>query len=156
MPSSYTLGIHFEALVKGLVESSRYNHASEVVRDGSRLLEERERLREVKVAELRRLAKEGRLSGLSGGNSAYIARDNPARPVRFVQQLREHCRGLVAFPEARRLRPELGEGVRLSVFGNYIVLYVVREDILVIRRVVRVRDGGPHHRCFGMPELGSR
>jgi antitoxin ParD1/3/4 len=48
MPSSYTLGIHFEALVKGLVESSRYNHASEVVRDGSRLLEERERLREVK------------------------------------------------------------------------------------------------------------
>jgi hypothetical protein len=30
-----------------------------------RLLEEREKLREVKVAELRRLAEEGRLSGLS-------------------------------------------------------------------------------------------
>jgi toxin ParE1/3/4 len=67
--------------------------------------------------------------------AAYIARDNPARAVRFVQQLREHCRGLVAFPEARRLRPELGEGVRLSVFGNYVVLYVVHEDILEIRRV---------------------
>jgi len=62
---------------------------------------------------------------------AYIARDNPARTVTFVQQLREHRRGLVAFPEARRLRPELGEGVRLSVFGNY----VVHEDILEIRRV---------------------
>jgi toxin ParE1/3/4 len=68
--------------------------------------------------------------------AAYIARDNPARAVTFVQQLREHCRELVAFPESRRLRPELGEGVRLSVFGNYAVLYVVHEDILEIRRVV--------------------
>ena len=65
MPSSYTLGVHFEDLIKGLVESGRYNNASEVVRDGLRLLEEREKLREIKVAELRRLAEEGRLSGLS-------------------------------------------------------------------------------------------
>lgn len=65
MPSSYTLGSRFEALVKGLVESGRYNNASEVVRDGLRLLEDREKLREVKVAELRRLAEEGRLSGVS-------------------------------------------------------------------------------------------
>jgi toxin ParE1/3/4 len=68
--------------------------------------------------------------------AAYIARGNPARAVTFVQELREHCRGLIAFPEARRLRPELGEGVRLSVFGNYIVLYVVHTDVLEIRRVV--------------------
>jgi antitoxin ParD1/3/4 len=65
MPSSYTLGVHFEAFIKRLVEGGRYNNASEVVRDGLRLLEERERLREVKIAELRRLAEEGRLSGLA-------------------------------------------------------------------------------------------
>jgi toxin ParE1/3/4 len=53
-----------------------------------------------------------------------------------VQELREHCRGLVAFPEARRLRPELGQGVRLSVFGSYVVLYVAHQDVLEIRRVV--------------------
>jgi toxin ParE1/3/4 len=68
--------------------------------------------------------------------TAYIARDNPARAVTYVIELREHCRELVAFPEARRLRPELGEGVRLSVFGNYVVLYVVHPDLLEIRRVV--------------------
>ena len=68
--------------------------------------------------------------------TAYIGRDNPARAVSFVGELREHCRGLVAFPEARRLRPELGEGVRLSVFGNYVVLYVLHPDLLEIRRVV--------------------
>ena len=32
--------------------------------------------------------------------------------------------------------PQLGEGVRLSVFGNYVVLYVVHADLLEIRRVV--------------------
>ena len=68
--------------------------------------------------------------------TAYIARDNPARAVSYVGVLREHRRGLVAFPEARRLRPELGEGVRLSVFGNYVVLYVLHPDLLEIRRVV--------------------
>jgi toxin ParE1/3/4 len=68
--------------------------------------------------------------------TAYIARDNPARAVTYVRELRDHCRGLVAFPEARPLHPELGEGVRLGVFGNYIVLYVVHPDVLEVRRVV--------------------
>ena len=57
-------------------------------------------------------------------------------PLHLRSDCANICRGLVAFPEARRLRPELGEGVRLSVFGNYVVLYVVHEDILEIRRVV--------------------
>jgi len=65
MPSSYTLGARFESFVKELVESGRYNNASEVVRDGLRLLEDREKLREIKMVELRRLAEEGRLSGVS-------------------------------------------------------------------------------------------
>ena len=53
MPSSYTLGDHFEGLVRGLVDSGRYASASEVVRDALRLLEEREQLREAKLAALR-------------------------------------------------------------------------------------------------------
>jgi antitoxin ParD1/3/4 len=65
MPSSYTLGTHFEAFIRRLVESGRYNSASEVLREGLRLLEDRERLREMNMTELRRLIEEGRVSGLS-------------------------------------------------------------------------------------------
>jgi antitoxin ParD1/3/4 len=65
MASSYTLGSRFEDLVKGLVESGRYNNASEVVREGLRLLEDRERLREIGMDELRNLIEEGTRSGLS-------------------------------------------------------------------------------------------
>ncbi len=43
MPSSYTLGPHYEAFVKGQLASGRYNNKSEVVRDALRLMEERER-----------------------------------------------------------------------------------------------------------------
>ncbi len=43
MPTSYTLGKHFEAFVKEQLASGRYNNASEVVRDALRLLEEKER-----------------------------------------------------------------------------------------------------------------
>jgi antitoxin ParD1/3/4 len=41
MPSSYTIGEHYEAFVRALVDSGRYASASEVLRDSLRLLEER-------------------------------------------------------------------------------------------------------------------
>ena len=63
MPRSYALGDRFEAFVDAQVRSGRYNNASEVVRAGLRLLEDRERLRELKLVELRRLVEGGRLSG---------------------------------------------------------------------------------------------
>jgi antitoxin ParD1/3/4 len=43
MPSSYTLGKHFEAFIQDQLASGRYGNASEVVRDALRLMEERER-----------------------------------------------------------------------------------------------------------------
>lgn len=63
MPSSYTLGDHFERLIGELTNSGRYASASEVVRDGLRLLEEREKLREAKLEALRGAIAEGFASG---------------------------------------------------------------------------------------------
>lgn len=53
MPSSYTIGEHYEKFVRELVESGRYNSASEVLRDSLRLMEEREVVRQAKLEWLR-------------------------------------------------------------------------------------------------------
>jgi len=59
MPSSYTLGEHYESFVRQLVESGRYASASEVMRDSLRLLEEREQLRAARLEALREAIHEG-------------------------------------------------------------------------------------------------
>ena len=50
MPTSVALGSHFEEFVKQQLESGRFNNVSEVVRAGLRLLEDDEKLRQLKVA----------------------------------------------------------------------------------------------------------
>jgi toxin ParE1/3/4 len=62
--------------------------------------------------------------------ASYIGRNNPSRALSYVREMRDHCRRLTAFPRAHRLRPELGEGVRMSVFGNYVILYVVHPKLM--------------------------
>ena len=63
MPSSYTLGPHYEQFVRNMVRSGRYASASEVMRDGLRLMEEREELRAAKLEALRASIQEGLDSG---------------------------------------------------------------------------------------------
>ncbi len=54
-----------EGMVKKLVKTGRYSSASEVVRDGLRLIDEREQLRHIKLQALKEAIKEGRESGES-------------------------------------------------------------------------------------------
>ena len=63
MPSSFALGEHFEKLMDDLIASGRYNSKSEIVRDGLRAIEDRERLRELKLQDLRDTIQEGIDSG---------------------------------------------------------------------------------------------
>jgi antitoxin ParD1/3/4 len=65
MPSSFTLGEHYESFIKDLVASGRYASASEVMRDSLRLMEEREHVREAKLQALRASIQEGLDSGPS-------------------------------------------------------------------------------------------
>jgi antitoxin ParD1/3/4 len=52
-----------EKFVNDKVKSGRYHSASEVIREGLRLLEEQEQLREVKLAALREEIQKGLASG---------------------------------------------------------------------------------------------
>jgi antitoxin ParD1/3/4 len=72
MPRSFALGTHFEAFIDAQVKDGRYNSASEVVRDALRLLEDEEKLRALRLAELSRLADEGRASGLSNEDGEAV------------------------------------------------------------------------------------
>ena len=63
MASSYTLGNHYETFVRDLLATGRYASASEVVRDGLRLVEDRENQREAKIAALRDAIRQGLDSG---------------------------------------------------------------------------------------------
>ena len=63
MPASYALGNQFERFVAKLVKSGRFNSKSEVVREGLRLLLDREQEREAKIAALRAAFRQGEESG---------------------------------------------------------------------------------------------
>jgi antitoxin ParD1/3/4 len=63
MASSYSIGKHFEDFIDSLIESGRYATASEVLRDGLRLIEEREERRKAKLEALRAEIQKGIDSG---------------------------------------------------------------------------------------------
>lgn len=66
----------------------------------------------------------------------YIARDNPARAVSFVRELRRYCARIARQPRIHPLREEFGSGVRLAVHGRYVILYAERAGGVVIERIV--------------------
>lgn len=53
MPTSVALGSHFEEFLKSQLDSGRYNNASEIIREGLRLLENREQLRLMQIDALK-------------------------------------------------------------------------------------------------------
>jgi antitoxin ParD1/3/4 len=63
MPASYSLGTHFEHFVQRQVRSGRFASASEVVREGLRLMEEREAEQAARLEALRAEIARGRESG---------------------------------------------------------------------------------------------
>jgi antitoxin ParD1/3/4 len=74
-----------EELVSGKVKTGLYHTASEVIREGLRLLEERDRLYQVRLEELRRDVKLG-IDQLDRGESM------PFDPVAVKRRLRKRVR----------------------------------------------------------------
>jgi antitoxin ParD1/3/4 len=92
MATSYSIGKHFEGLIQSLIESGRYSTASEVMREGLRLVEEREERRKVKLEALRAEIQKGFDSGPAEG--VDISQMIKAVKARGRQQLaaRKHAK----------------------------------------------------------------
>lgn len=65
MASRYSLGEHYKACARDLVASGRYDSVNEVLRDGMRLIDERQALRQWKLDDLKKAIQEGMDSGPS-------------------------------------------------------------------------------------------
>jgi len=73
MPTrNVVLSAHQQQLVETLVQSGRYQNASEVLREGLRLIEERDRTEDAKLKALKQAARQG-WADVSAGRYADIA-----------------------------------------------------------------------------------
>jgi plasmid stabilization system protein ParE len=66
----------------------------------------------------------------------WIAEDNPRRAVSFIQEIREAFQRIGDGPQHYQLRPDIGEGARLAVVGNYVVLFRADDKAVRIERVI--------------------
>jgi len=70
----------------------------------------------------------------------YIARDNPARAISFIQEIKKQCHKITNAPEAFPLRPDLIEGLRMLSFRRYLIFYTVGESVRIERILHGARD----------------
>lgn len=88
MPTrNVVLSEHQHDLVEALVESGRYQNASEVLREGLRLIEQRERLEATKLKALREAADQG-WAAIAAGDYTDIGEDQIES---FIDQLSEQA-----------------------------------------------------------------
>jgi len=66
----------------------------------------------------------------------YIAQDKPTAVRQWVAKLREKCRLVSRHPEMGDERPELGEGIRSTYVGRYVIYFRRTDTALEIVRVI--------------------
>jgi len=67
----------------------------------------------------------------------FIAADNPAKAVAFVDLQTAVCSRIAEHPRAVQLRDDLAEGLRQAVNRRYLILFTAEDSAVVIERVVR-------------------
>ena len=80
----------------------------------------------------------------------FIAADNPAGALRFVRDIRRHCREIARSPLAYVARPDLGAAIRACPHGRYIIFFQASNDEVLIARVLAGARDLP--RLFGGDE----
>jgi antitoxin ParD1/3/4 len=86
MPTrNINLTAHFDEFVERQVSSGRYSNASEIVREGLRLLEEQEQVRQAKLKGLRKAAKDG-FDEIDQGNGIAVKGEKALE--RFFEEIK--------------------------------------------------------------------
>jgi toxin ParE1/3/4 len=67
----------------------------------------------------------------------FIAKDKPVAARQWVAKIREKCRLAANYPEIGDDRHDLGEGIRSTYVGSYIIYFREKNGTLEIVRVVR-------------------
>lgn len=73
----------------------------------------------------------------------YIAKDNAAIALNFIDRLQASCRELCAMPGTGRKRDDLAPGMRSSAVGDYLIFYRINSEDLEILHVVHGRRDLP-------------
>jgi toxin ParE1/3/4 len=66
----------------------------------------------------------------------YIADHNTAAADGLVHEIDRRLQQVARFPFMGRARPRLGAGVRSVLVGSYVVFYLVRDDAVVVLRII--------------------
>jgi toxin ParE1/3/4 len=79
------------------------------------------------------------------GIATYISEQSVEIALRFVQELREKCESLADAPRGYPLVPRHEHlGIRRRPFGNYLIFYRVRPDVIEVVHVLHgARDYEP-------------
>lgn len=74
----------------------------------------------------------------------WIAKDNPARALTFVTELRDACQSIADYPEGWPLVPRFEDrGVRRKIHADYLIFYVIEgASVIVIHVLHGARDYG--------------
>ncbi|MEI6729647.1 MAG: type II toxin-antitoxin system RelE/ParE family toxin [Pseudomonadota bacterium] len=75
----------------------------------------------------------------------YIAIDNAVRAVSFVREIRQRCHKITDAPFAYPLAPEYGDDIRKIPFGNYLILYTIDQNDVVILHITHSARRQPYY-----------
>lgn len=67
----------------------------------------------------------------------FIANDKPVAARQWVAKIREKCRIVAEHPDVGDQRPELGQDLRSTYVGSYVIFFRRADGFVDIVRVIR-------------------
>jgi toxin ParE1/3/4 len=67
---------------------------------------------------------------------AYISQDKPNAAIAWVEKIEAKCLFIASTPDTGDLKPQLGEGVRASAVGRYVIFHRRANERVEILRVI--------------------